>query len=109
MVKYITKLNHYYCLCIVTRAEKLLDGVVRTVTISMRNCRVGVNKDAPNIKLEVAVQRLAIVQRKAEYEVQSPAPPFMVPRPGAKVRGQGIPGRSAGGRKNVLSILFAQT
>ena len=37
MVKYITKINHYYCLCIVTRAGKSLDGAVRTATISMRN------------------------------------------------------------------------
>ena len=102
MVKYITKINHYYRLCIATRAEKSLDGVVRTVTISMRNQRVGVNKDAPNIELEVAVQRLAIVQRKAEYEVQTPAPPTICLSPGRGVRGQGIPGGTAGGEENVL-------
>ena len=98
----LQKINHYYCLCIVTRAEKSLDGVLRTVTISMRNRQVGVNKDAPNIKLEVAIQRLAIVQRKAEYEVPTPAPATTCLSPGRRVRGQGIPGGTAGGEENVL-------
>ena len=56
----------------------------------------------PNIELEVTVQRLAIVQRKAEYEVQTPAPPTMCLSLRREVRGQGIPGGAAGGEDNVL-------
>ena len=64
-LQYKTKVTKYYRLCIVLEVKTSEDGVVRTVTVGLRNRRGG-KRSLPQEKLEVRVQRLSLVLPKAE-------------------------------------------
>ena len=70
MINYKTKIKLYYHLCVVVKAKASGDGVVRTVTVSLRNRRAVVLKLLPNEEFEVGVQRLILILPEEEASKQ---------------------------------------
>ena len=70
MINYKTKIKSYYRLCVIMKAEASQDGVVRTVTVSLRNMRAVGLKLLPNEEFEVRVQRLILILSTEEADEQ---------------------------------------
>ena len=61
MIQFSDKVSKLYKLCIITEVELMYDGVVRTVTMGLRNRRVWEFKHLPLKLKRMKVQCLALI------------------------------------------------
>ena len=69
LLQYKDKVSAHYRLCMVVDTIKSDDGVVRTVKVSLRNRRAKKNRDLPAEEIEVAIQRLVLVQPAGQLKL----------------------------------------